>query len=201
MRVLIYSHDTSGLGPLCRSRAIAHAIVERLEGVSVLIITGSQIAGACDDPARVDFVKIPTVLERRNGEPDSIDTFIDLRDVLYMRRSIIQRTAESFEPDVLIVDQEPLGLKGELEPTLELLAQRGARLVLGLHVLMDPPERLRQSEAMKRYYDRIWVHRGDLDGLEAICHDIDALVSRAPLRSRVSPKGPIRIRSTQSTSA
>ena len=62
-RVLMYSHDTFGLGHLRRCRAIAHAIVERFKGVSVLIISGSQIAGAYDYRARVDFVKIPSVIK------------------------------------------------------------------------------------------------------------------------------------------
>jgi len=37
-RILIYSHDSFGLGHLRRCRAIAHAIVDRYKGVSVLIL-------------------------------------------------------------------------------------------------------------------------------------------------------------------
>jgi predicted glycosyltransferase len=164
-RVLIYSHDTFGLGHLRRCRAIAHAIVERFKGVSVLIISGSQIAGAYDYRARVDFVKIPSVIKLYNGEYDSIGEYIDVRDILRMRRLIIQRTAESFEPDLMIVDKAPLGLKGELEPTLALLARRGAKLVLGLRDVMDSAQHLEAEwrpravlEKMERIYDRVWVY-------------------------------------------
>jgi predicted glycosyltransferase len=164
-RVLIYSHDTFGLGHLRRCRAIAHAIVERFKGVSVLIISGSQIAGAYDYRARVDFVKIPSVIKLYNGEYDSIGEYIDVRDILRMRRLIIQRTAESFEPDLMIVDKAPLGLKGELEPTLALLSRRGAKLVLGLRDVMDSAQHLEAEwrpkavlEKMERFYDRIWVY-------------------------------------------
>jgi predicted glycosyltransferase len=164
-RVLMYSHDTFGLGHLRRCRAIAHSIVERFKGVSVLIISGSQIAGAYDYRARVDFVKIPSVIKLYNGEYDSIGEYIDVRDILRMRRLIIQRTAESFEPDLMIVDKAPLGLKGELEPTLALLARRGAKLVLGLRDVMDSAQHLEAEwrpkavlEKMERAYDRIWVY-------------------------------------------
>ncbi|MCB1428388.1 MAG: hypothetical protein KDJ66_04570, partial [Nitratireductor sp.] len=75
VRILMYSHDTFGLGHLRRCRTIAHAIVERFKGVNVIIISGSQIAGAFDFRARVDFVKIPSVIKLYNGEYDSIGEY------------------------------------------------------------------------------------------------------------------------------
>ena len=42
-RVLMYSHDTMGLGHLRRCRTIAHALVEADESVSVLILSGSPM--------------------------------------------------------------------------------------------------------------------------------------------------------------
>ena len=110
----MYSHDTFGLGHLRRCRTIAHAIVERFKGVNVIIISGSQIAGAFDFRARVDFVKIPSVIKLYNGEYSSVGEYIDVEDILKMRQLIIQRTAEAFEPDIFLVDKEPLGLKGEI---------------------------------------------------------------------------------------
>ena len=44
-RVLIYSHDTFGLGHLRRSRAIANALVEEHPGLSVIILSGSPVIG------------------------------------------------------------------------------------------------------------------------------------------------------------
>jgi predicted glycosyltransferase len=178
VRILMYSHDTFGLGHLRRCRAIAHAIVERFKGVNVLIVSGSQIAGAFDFRARVDFVKIPSVIKLYNGEYDSVGEYIDLEDILTMRKLIIQRTAESFQPDIFIVDKEPMGLKGELAPTLELLKQVNCRLVLGLRDVMDSPDYLEREwaprgvlENMQAHYDRIWVYGpqrfwNPLDGLD-----------------------------------
>lgn len=178
VRVLMYSHDTFGLGHLRRCRTIAHAIVERFKGVNVLIISGSQIAGAFDFKARVDFVKIPSVIKLYNGQYDSIGEYIDLEDILEMRKLIIQRTAESFEPDLMIVDKEPMGLKGELEPTLRMLKDSPAKTVLGLREVMDSPAHLEQEwgprdmlRKMDELYDRMWVYGPEsfwnpLDGLE-----------------------------------
>ena len=57
-----------------------------------------------------------------------------------IRSSIVQHTAEVFEPDVFIVDKEPLGLRGEARSTLELLRARGTRCILGLRDVMDDPQ-------------------------------------------------------------
>jgi len=77
-RILIYSHDSFGLGHLRRCRAIAHAVVERFKGVSVLILSGSPIIGSFDFRSRVDFVRVPGVIKLRNGEYTSLNLRIAL---------------------------------------------------------------------------------------------------------------------------
>jgi predicted glycosyltransferase len=164
-RILMYSHDTFGLGHLRRCRAIAHSLVEDYRGLNILIISGSPIAGAFDYRSRVDFVKIPSVIKRRNGEYTSLDRHMDLHETMMMRQSIIRSTAETFQPDLLIVDKEPLGLGGELEETLSYLKTRSTTLVLGLREVMDAPRLLaaewKMRDVMRKidmFYDRIWVY-------------------------------------------
>ena len=164
-RILMYSHDTFGLGHLRRCRTIAHSLVEDYRGLQVLIISGATIAGAFDYRARVDFVKIPSVIKLRNGEYTSMDRHIDLQETLKMRRSIIRHTAETFQPDIFIVDKEPMGLRGEVEDTLAYLKARGTTLVLGLREVMDAPHLLEaewtRNDVMTkigRFYDSIWVY-------------------------------------------
>ncbi len=115
VRVLIYSHDTFGLGHLRRCRTIAHALVEKYKGLSVLILSGSPIIGSFDFRARVDFVRIPGVIKLYNGEYTSLGMHLDLSQTMAIRASIIRHTAEQFAPDLFIVDKEPLGLRGELQ--------------------------------------------------------------------------------------
>ena len=58
-RVLIYSHDSFGLGHLRRCRAIAHELAKQNRDMSVLILSGSPIIGSFDFRNRVDFVRVP----------------------------------------------------------------------------------------------------------------------------------------------
>jgi len=80
-RVLIYSHDTFGLGHLRRCRTIAHALVERHKDLSVLILSGSPIIGSFDFRSRVDFVRIPGVIKLRDGEYTSLNLHIDIEEI------------------------------------------------------------------------------------------------------------------------
>ena len=193
-RILMYSHDTFGLGHLRRCRAIAHALVERFKGLQVLIVSGSSIAGAFEFRTRVDFLKIPSVIKLYNGEYTPLAEHTDLDDTLALRRSVIQSTARSFVPDILIVDKEPLGLRGELEPTLHWLKQRGTTLVLGLRDVMDSPALLAAEWArsgvldkMEALYDAVWVY-GPRD-----FHDpLQGIGAPAALRERLDWTGFLR---------
>jgi predicted glycosyltransferase len=164
-RVLIYSHDSFGLGHLRRCRTIAHALVERFRDASVLILSGSPIIGSFDYRARVDFVRVPGVIKLRNGEYTSLNLHIDIEETLRLRGSIIEHTADMFEPDLFIVDKEPWGLRGEVTDTLHMLKRRGCRLVLGLRDVMDEPallvpewQRKNVMPALERLYDELWIY-------------------------------------------
>ncbi len=161
----MYSHDTFGLGHLRRCREIAHALVERFKGLQVLIISGSSIAGAFDFRARVDFIKIPSVIKLYNGDYTSLSQHIDLSDTLEMRRAIIKQTAQLYRPNLFIVDKEPLGLRGELEQTLVMLRGMDTKLILGLREVLDAQEHVQaewqRTDALRKIealYDDVWVY-------------------------------------------
>lgn len=164
-RILIYSHDTFGLGHLRRCRAIAHHLVEKNKDVTVLILTGSSIIGSFDFRSRVDFVRVPGVIKLRNGDYTPLQLHIDIEDTLALRESIIRHTASMFDPDLFIVDKEPLGLRGEVEETLHVMRDRGVPTVLGLRDVMDDPdllepewERKNVMPALQDLFDAIWVY-------------------------------------------
>ena len=110
--ILMYSHDTYGLGHIRRTMSIAGHL--RASDVNVLILTGSPIAGRFAFPGNVDFVRIPGMIKKTNDEYQSLSIRIDPEHALNIRKSIIQATAETFAPDLFIVDKEPLGLKKEV---------------------------------------------------------------------------------------
>jgi predicted glycosyltransferase len=186
-RILIYSHDTFGLGHLRRCRVIAHALVERYKQLSVLILSGSPIIGSFDFRARVDFVRVPGVIKLRNGEYTPLNLHLDIAETLSMRASIIQHTAEIFDPDLFIVDKEPVGLRGEVLPTLKALKRRGTRLVLGLRDVMDEPrllepewQRKKAMPALRDLYDEIWVY-----GLPQICDPLEGIALPPRVRQKM----------------
>jgi len=186
-RILIYSHDTFGLGHLRRCRTIAHSLVENFKQLSVLILSGSPIIGSFDFRARVDFVRVPGVVKLRNGEYTPLNLHLDIREMMSMRASIIEHTAEEFAPDVFIVDKEPVGLRGELLQTLKTLKRRGTRIILGLRDVMDEPrllepewQRKKALPALREFYDEIWVY-----GLPQICDPLEGIALPETVRKKM----------------
>ncbi|MCL6283795.1 hypothetical protein M3P21_09670 [Ruegeria sp. 2012CJ41-6] len=165
-RIMLYSHDTFGLGHLRRSRALAAAITAAHPDASALILTGSPIAGRFTFPRRVDHVRLPGVTKRSDGSYTSRTIGMGIEEVTELRSGLIQTTAEQYDPDILIVDKEPTGFRGELLPTLEKLQKQGrTRLVLGLRDVLDAPDVLAAEwdrkdavSATERFYHEIWIY-------------------------------------------
>ncbi|UYN94867.1 MAG: hypothetical protein KIT25_23085 [Enhydrobacter sp.] len=171
-RVLLYSHDSFGLGHVSRCRTIANAIVGADSSISVLIISGSPVIGSYEFRSGIDFVRIPGVVKQLSGEYDSANLRVGVEHTLEIRTRIIRDTADIYRPDLFIVDKEPLGLRGEVLPTLELLKSRGTPLVMGLRDVMDDPaalaaewQRKHVVPALRDLYDEVWVY-----GLPHLCN-------------------------------
>ncbi len=163
--ILMYSHDTYGLGHIRRTMAIANHL--RGTNTNILILTGSPIAGRFAFPSQVDFVRIPGMIKKTNDEYRALSIKIDDQQALNIRTNIILATAKTFRPDLFIVDKEPLGLKREVLPTLEWLAKSmpRTRTVLGLRDILDDPAVItsdwREREIysyLSKLYDEIWIY-------------------------------------------
>lgn len=190
-RILIYSHDSFGLGHLRRCRSIAHSLVARFKGLSILILSGSPIIGSFDFKARVDFVRIPGVIKLKDGEYTSLALHVDLEETLSMRESIIYHTAITFKPDIFLVDKEPTGLQGEVTSTLEMLKQRGTTNVLGLRDVMDEPSQLKTewerkevAPVLEKLYHDIWVY-----GLSEMGSPIEGLGLSESIKNKICYTG------------
>jgi predicted glycosyltransferase len=165
--------------------------VARRKAISVLILSGSPIIGSFDFRTRVDFVRIPGVIKLRNGEYSSLSLHMDIAEVLEMRAAIIRHTAEAFAPDLLIVDKEPLGLRGEIHQTLRIMKAAGTRLVLGLRDVMDDPDALALEwqrknplPALNDLYDDILVY-----GLPEICDPLSGIDLSDHVRRKMTYTG------------
>lgn len=165
-RILLYSHDTYGLGHLRRACALAGAITCADPAASALILTGSPVAGRFALPPRVDHIRLPGVAKRSDGSYVSRSLGMDIDEVTALRAALIRAAIDRFRPDLMIVDKEPTGFRGELVEALEELAvQPRARLVLGLRDVLDAPETLLPEwerkgavAATEAFYDEIWVY-------------------------------------------
>jgi predicted glycosyltransferase len=164
-RILIYSHDSFGLGHLRRCRAIAQSLVAYREDLSVLMIVGSPIVGAFSFSPNVEFIRVPGVVKLANESYQPHSPGISIEDLMKIRSAIILETARVFEPDIFLVDKEPLGLRGEVHDTLEFLKEKKKLLVLGLRDVMDEPARLAEEwdrkkslPALEDLYDHIWIY-------------------------------------------
>lgn len=194
-RVMLYSHDTFGLGHLRRTKALASAITEADPGASALIVTGSPVAGRFAFPPKVDHIRLPGVTKLADGSYASQALGLDIDETTDLRAGLIEAAARAFKPDLLIVDKEPTGFRGELLPTLDrLLANGRAKLVLGLRDVLDEPEVLVEEwhrkgavEAAERYYDELWVY-----GLRSIYDPTAALPFSQALRDRMVYTGYLR---------
>lgn len=194
-RIMLYSHDTFGLGHLRRSRALAAAITHAIPDASALILTGSPVAGRFAFPDGVDHVRLPGVTKLPDGSYASQTIGLDIEEVTDLRAGLIRTTARQYAPDVLIVDKEPTGFRGELIPTLELLRETGTtKLVLGLRDVLDEPEVLAEEwarkgavDATERYYDELWIY-----GLRSIYDPTAGLDLSADVQARMHWTGYLR---------
>lgn len=194
-RILLYSHDTFGLGHLRRSRALAAAITQADTGASALILTGSPVAGRFTFPRRVDHVRLPGVTKRADGSYAARTIGMGIDEVTELRAGLIQTAVQQFDPDILIVDKEPTGFRGELLPTLEHLERFGnTRLILGLRDVLDEPEVLAAEwdrkdavTATERFYHEIWVY-----GLRSIYDPTKGLPLSPAAQSRIHWTGYLR---------
>ena len=166
LRVAIYSHDAQGLGHLRRNLLIGRSLFAEDLRPSVLLISGLRETAAYDLPAGVDSVTLPSLGKAMDGSYYPRSLRIDTSHLIRVRSALIHAAVASFQPDVLIVDKLPLGIFGELRPALMWLRdQVGVKVVLGLRDILDEPETVRRewerdkcTEAIREFYDRVWVY-------------------------------------------
>jgi len=163
-RVLIYSHDTFGLGNIRRMLEIARHLVDSEPDLSVLIITGSPMLHAFRIPPRIDYVKLPCLSRDTNGGYGARYLDMTLQSTVRLRANLIRSTIVDFEPDLILVDKKPFGVEEELTGALEALPIGMARpkLVLLLRDILDSPEATTRVWRKNRYFEAIDRHYDDV---------------------------------------
>ncbi|MEZ4589778.1 MAG: glycosyltransferase [Chloroflexota bacterium] len=148
-RILLYSHDTFGLGHLRRSLSIAWQIARDIPQAHQLLITGSMVAGAFDLPPRLDLIKLPALSKRSSGKYKARVLPMSLKQTLTWREQMILQAVMNFQPDLVLVDKVAAGVQGELLPALRYLKACApqTQIVLGMRDIEDSPEKTRAEWA------------------------------------------------------
>ncbi|MEM9106665.1 MAG: hypothetical protein AAGC96_13510 [Pseudomonadota bacterium] len=162
--LILYSHDTFGLGHIRRNRKIAMALVESFPGLRASIITGSGLSGEYASHPRIDYIEIDQVDKLPDGQYCSATPGKSFAETIADRKRTILQFVQSNPADVFIADKEPLGLHGELIDSLKHLKEAGTTLVLGLRDILDEAETVRREWERKGIfetidvYDHIWIY-------------------------------------------
>lgn len=165
-KIVVYSHDTYGLGNIRRMLEIAKSLAESDPYVSILLLSGSPMLHAFRIPPQIDYIKLPCLTRTTEGEYKA--KFLDLSygKMLRLRSNIIKSAIQDFDPDLILVDKKPFGVGEELLDAFENLQQQNhrAKLVLLLRDILDSPEstiRVWQKNdyygAIQSFYDQVLV--------------------------------------------
>ena len=164
-RFIFYSHDGLGLGHLRRNLAIATALTEAAPDASVLIATGCNELGTHGLAQNVDVLVLPGLRKLGQGHYGGRRLPMSGKELVALRAAQLETAVRSFRPDVMLVDKHPLGVRGELLPALETLAEIGGRAVLGLRDILDERAVVAEEwetghilEAVDEHFDEILVY-------------------------------------------
>ena len=158
-KIVVYSHDTFGLGNIRRMLVIANALVAADPDLSILILSGSPMLHAFRIPPQIDYIKLPCLTRTMKG--DYAAKFLDLgyEQILRLRSNIIESAILDFDPDLILVDKKPFGVGDELRNALETLQIQGhrAKCVLLLRDILDSPDSTMRVWHKNAYHQAIQV--------------------------------------------
>ena len=165
-RLMVYSHDTYGLGNIRRMLSICRHLNEVIPDLSILLVTGSPMIHSFRLPQRLDYIKLPCV--RRTAyegySVKSLGTSID--ETMQLRADLLLSAVTNFKPELLLVDKKPYGVKRELEGVLRYVRFHfpATKQALILRDILDAPGTTIETwhkqdyyEAVRSFYDAVLV--------------------------------------------
>jgi predicted glycosyltransferase len=141
-KVMLYSHDTYGLGHLRRNLRIANHLLSQADGLRIVLVSGSSVAGCFPIPPGLTVVKLPPVRKVGAELYQPVNPTLSIGLIRRTRTAIMADVVRRFQPDLLLVDHSPAGMNGELRGVFDAVRDHSpaTRVVLGLRdVLDDPP--------------------------------------------------------------
>jgi predicted glycosyltransferase/ActR/RegA family two-component response regulator len=165
-RIVLYSHDTMGLGHMRRNILIARSLAESRIKANVLLVSGAREIGRFELPAGIDCLVLPSYRKSAAGNYESRHLDLETQELVSLRAQTINASVLAFDPDVFVVDNVPRGALNELDNVLSSLnARNRTRLVLGLRDILDAPQATRAEWAKRNnlntiqwHYDEVWIY-------------------------------------------
>lgn len=200
-RVLLYTHNSIGLGHVVRSLAVISGMRRRRPELDFLVLTGSALPQLFLAEG-VEVLRLPGLRQDLSGERPLLRprllASLDAPGLVGLRRRIIRAAAEEFAPDAVLVEHYPAGLCGEALPLLglgpEALAGRAYALV---HLGRDDPRREPQPRWPGADAPGLEELLGAYDLLYVLNHPEPGAGPRAPrdrLAGRLVHLGPVASR-------
>ncbi|MEL6468276.1 MAG: glycosyltransferase [Cyanobacteria bacterium J06623_4] len=166
MRLMVYSHDTFGLGNLRRMLSICDYLLSCWPQLSILLVSGSPMLQGFRLPKGLDYIKLPCLNRGLSGELCAKYLGTSFEDTIALRSQLIHATTSHFRPDLFLIDKKPMGLGRELLPTLNYLKRHlpNTRNILLLRDILDRPEstirewqKWQYNLTIKTHYEQILV--------------------------------------------
>src|SRR5215831_1198768 len=165
-RLLVYSHDTFGLGNIRRMLCICEYLLTAIPDLSILLITGSPMVHSFRLPRYLDYIKLPCLKRTEAGDyaVRAMETSLD--ETVKLRSDLLRTTVANFRPQLLLVDKKPYGVENELYDTLRYLQTSlpEAKPLLLLRDILNSTESTIRAwekdgyhEAIRSFYDLILV--------------------------------------------
>lgn len=167
MRVMAYCHDGVGIGHLRRTLSICERVGHAVPRACFLIATGTPYVPLFADLPRVDYIKLPALAKISNGAYRCKSLGLSPDQLMDCRSALLLKTAQHYDPSVLLVDKAPLGVCGELLDSIEWLRTNrpDTRMIYGMRDIEDDPETVMAQwekesipRALSTYFDEIWVY-------------------------------------------
>ncbi|MEM7725398.1 MAG: glycosyltransferase [Cyanobacteria bacterium P01_A01_bin.45] len=154
MRLMVYSHDTFGLGNIRRMLAICEYLLEEIPRLSILLLSGSPMLQGFRLPERLDYIKLPCLNRGETGEIAVKYLGLNLEDTVKLRSHVILSAAINFQPDLFLVDKKAYGIKNELIPAVRYIHKSlpQTKKVLLFRDILDTPEKIINEWKKQGYY-------------------------------------------------
>lgn len=156
-RIMVYCHDLFGLGNIKRMLQYCHHLRRAYPQSDLLFVMGSTQIGLFSLPERLDYIKLPEIARRQCGAISARVLDMGAARIAAFRAQILRHAAEAFDPDLLIIDKKPLGAMDELAPTLGVLKEDCARILVCRDIL-DAPSRTIAEMAQGGFHGAIREH-------------------------------------------